>query len=273
MISDILIGIHLGSTANQNFGIHTTKHKYGAIKFHCQFWNTRFKVPKPFFVIWGPLVVPNNKVPTNTQCKPVGYDCRKFALCKRISTVWFGTQITMSNTKWTHVTTSVECLSQPKRIFPISPSKGLDEKNLFNTRRTSSSSFLSFQSVETPHHYSKHQVKPEPNRHVMSSLVQRCFFRKNKGKHICCKKCQRFGMHNLTLIYFPFCGSIKKNIFFYAAIKFQKIFLWFHKKIKIYKLFFYGSTKWHLFFLCCHKISKLFYGIKKSKYIIYLLHP
>ena len=159
-------------------------------------------------------MVPNNKVPTNTQCKPVGYDCRKFALCKRISTVWFGTQITMSNTKWTHVTTSVECLSQPKRIFPISPSKRLDEKNLFNTRRTSSSSFLSFQSVETPHHYSKHQVEPEPNRHVMSSLVQRCFFRKNKGKHICCKKCQRFGMHNLTLIYFPFCGSIKKLFLF-----------------------------------------------------------
>ena len=99
-------------------------------------------------------MVPNNKVPTNTQCKPVGYDCRKFARCKRISTVWFGTQITMSNTKWTRVTTSVECLSQPKRIFPISPSRGLDEKNLFNTRRTSSSSFLSFQSVETPHHYS-----------------------------------------------------------------------------------------------------------------------
>lgn len=183
------------------------------------------------FVIWGPLVVPNNKVPTNTQCKPVGYDCN---LPFVNGLVLFGLE------------PRSQCLTQngPMSQHLWNACRSRKEYSQFLPAKDSMKRICSTQE-EHHHHHSCHfnLLKHHTITHVMSSLVQRCFFRKNKGKHICCKKCQRFGMHNLTLIYFPFCGSIKKFIFFYAAIKFQKIFLWFHKKIKIYKLFFYGSTK------------------------------
>ena len=153
-------------------------------------------------------------------------------------------------------------------------SQFLPAKDLMNricSTRRASPWFPSCQSDETPHNYSKHQVKSEPNRHVMPSLVQRCFFRKSKWKHICCKKCQRFGIHNLTFIYIQFLGSIKKNNFFYGAINFQYIFLWSHKKIKMYKLFFYGSTKLHLKILWGHK-KKYFFLWHHKKIKIHKLY-
>ena len=154
----------------------------------------------------------------------------------------------MSNTKWTHVTTSVECLSQPKRIFPISPSKGLDEKNLFNTRRTSSSSFLSFQSVETPHHYSCDVF-----------ISPKVFLQKKQRETYLLQKMPKVWNAQPNFNIFSILWIHKKNYIFLCGHKISKDFYGSIKKSKSINYFFMDPQNDICFFLCCQKISNHFF--------------